>query len=191
MSSSTGVNQNREVTRLLQELIPALKALAGATFEVSAPQLPANLGAGGGIKIEGVVGGVAQPISAVALPLPAGAASETSAALIAARLGTSTRSDTFTTTSSGTTVNCTASPCKSFCIQITTTGVITLWGIVLETSLDGVSFSVALTHATADLTGTLKVTGATLVPALYWRMRCTAITLGAGTNVVAVGLGMP
>ncbi len=37
-------------------------------------RLPAALAAGGGLKVEGVAGGVAQPISAAALPLPTGAA---------------------------------------------------------------------------------------------------------------------
>lgn len=36
--------------------------------------LPAALAAGGGLKVEGVAGGVAQPISAASLPLPSGAA---------------------------------------------------------------------------------------------------------------------
>lgn len=37
-------------------------------------QLPAALAANGGLKVEGVAGGVAQPISAASLPLPSGAA---------------------------------------------------------------------------------------------------------------------
>jgi hypothetical protein len=45
-----------------------------ATQPVSATQLPAALAANGGMKVEGVAGGVAVPVSAAALPLPSGAA---------------------------------------------------------------------------------------------------------------------
>jgi hypothetical protein len=45
----------------------------GGSLTVDSTQLPAALAAGGGLKVEGVVGGVAQPISAASLPLPTGA----------------------------------------------------------------------------------------------------------------------
>ncbi len=46
-------------------------------------RLPAALGAGGGgLKVEGVAGGTAVPVQAAALPLPAGAATEATAAAI-------------------------------------------------------------------------------------------------------------
>lgn len=45
----------------------------GGSFTIDSPQLPAALAAGGGLKVEGVAGGVAQPISAASLPLPTGA----------------------------------------------------------------------------------------------------------------------
>lgn len=45
----------------------------GGSLTVDSAQLPAALAAGGGLKVEGVAGGVAQPISAASLPLPTGA----------------------------------------------------------------------------------------------------------------------
>lgn len=42
-------------------------------LKINSAQLPAALAAGGGLKIEGVAGGVAVPVSAAALPLPSGA----------------------------------------------------------------------------------------------------------------------
>lgn len=44
------------------------------SLTVDSPQLPAALAANGGMKVEGVAGGVAVPISAASLPLPSGAA---------------------------------------------------------------------------------------------------------------------
>lgn len=44
------------------------------SLTVDSPQLPAALAAGGGMKVEGVAGGVAVPVSAATLPLPSGAA---------------------------------------------------------------------------------------------------------------------
>lgn len=46
----------------------------GGSITTDTPQLPAALAAGGGLKVEGVAGGVAVPVSAAALPLPSGAA---------------------------------------------------------------------------------------------------------------------
>jgi hypothetical protein len=44
------------------------------TIPVSSTQLPAALAGNGGLKVEGVAGGVAVPVSAASLPLPSGAA---------------------------------------------------------------------------------------------------------------------
>ena len=54
----------------------------GGSLTVDSPQLPAALAAGGGLKIEGVAGGVVVPISAASLPLPTGAATETTLAAL-------------------------------------------------------------------------------------------------------------
>jgi hypothetical protein len=46
----------------------------GNSFTIDSPQLPAALAANGGLKVEGVVGGVAQPVSAAQLPAALGQA---------------------------------------------------------------------------------------------------------------------
>lgn len=101
------------------------------------------------------------------------------------------RGDTFAATGNGATVDATAAPVKSFALQVTATGAVTSWTVVLETSLDGTTFTVALTHTNVTGSGVTVVTGAALTPSLYWRVRCSAIVLGGGTNVVAAALGMP
>ena len=80
---------------------------AGGSLTIDSAQLPAALAAGGGLKVEGVAGGIpmpvsgtfwqatqpvsgvfwqaTQPISAAALPLPAGASTEATLALIKAK----------------------------------------------------------------------------------------------------------
>ena len=54
--------------------VPAPISDNGGSVTVDSTQLPAALAAGGGLKVEGVAGGVAQPVSATSLPLPTGAA---------------------------------------------------------------------------------------------------------------------
>ena len=65
--------------------MPAIPQAANAdnagSLTVDSPQLPAALGAGGGVKVDG--SGTALPISAAALPLPAGAATQATLALVA------------------------------------------------------------------------------------------------------------
>lgn len=107
-----------------------------------------------------------------------------------ANLMYSTRSDTYTVAANGTTVTVLTNPLKYFSIQCKGTGAAaTAWNIVVEGSLDNVNFSTIATHATADLDGTVKAF-TTPFPVLYFRSRCTAITLGGATNVVATILGV-
>lgn len=101
----------------------------------------------------------------------------------------STRSDTFTSTTSGTTVNCATKPLKWFSISVAQTGTVTAWTVVLEVSLDGANFTTIATHTQASLTGIL-VAAVAATPALYFRARATVITLGLGTSVTATILGM-
>ncbi len=56
------------------------------SLTVDSPQLPAALAANGGLKVEGVAGGVAVPISAASLPLPTDAATQTTLAMVLADL---------------------------------------------------------------------------------------------------------
>lgn len=99
------------------------------------------------------------------------------------------RSDTFTTTGAGTTVDCSSSPKKFFTIQATATGAVTSWSIVLEGSLDNVTFTTLLTHTNVDPgSGGAKFSTAG-TPFLYFRSNCTAFVLGGGTNVIVTILG--
>jgi hypothetical protein len=69
-SANVGTLADADTASTLTGLLKKLKALLSGG-------LPAALAAGGGLKVEGVAGGVAQPVSAVSLPLPTGASTET------------------------------------------------------------------------------------------------------------------
>lgn len=101
----------------------------------------------------------------------------------------STRSDTYTTTANGTTVDVHTSPVKYFTLQVTSTGVVTSWTVVLEGSLDGTNFTTILTHTDVIGNGVVVFIGASTASCLYFRSKCTAIVLGAGTNVIATIIG--
>lgn len=103
-----------------------------------------------------------------------------------------TRSDTFSATASGTTVNLVTTakgPCKWFAIQTTAKGVVTSWTVLLEVSEDGVNWTTAATHTNAIGSGIL-LPSATAYPSLFMRARCSAIVLGLGTNVISTILAM-
>jgi hypothetical protein len=100
------------------------------------------------------------------------------------------RSDTYTATANGTTVDATANPVKYFSIQVKGTGAApTTWDIRLEVSLDGTNFTTIITHATADGDGIVKAL-ASPFPARYFRSRCAGIALGGATNAIATIIGM-
>ena len=99
-----------------------------------------------------------------------------------------TVTSTFTAAASGTT-QFTGFPVSKFALQIKNTGTLTAWNIVVEGSLDGTDFTTLATH----VNGT-NADGATVWvvdrPVLYWRLRCTSITLGGGTNSIARAIAM-
>lgn len=101
-----------------------------------------------------------------------------------------TRSDTFTATGSGTTVDSHLAPVKYFSLSVAETGTVTSWTVVLECSLDDTTFTTVLTHTNTSGSGATVFGGTTAFPCLYFRSRASAITLGAGTNVIATILGM-
>lgn len=109
-----------------------------------------------------------------------------------------TRSDTYTVTGNGTTVDVSAKPCKHFSLQVTGTGAAaTAWNVILEGSLDGTIFTQILQHATSGNNPPFgaRADGETITaqagPFLYFRSRATAtLTLGSATNVVATIVGM-
>jgi hypothetical protein len=107
-------------------------------------------------------------------------------------LDKSSRSDTYTTTANGTAVDVSAQGMSQFAIQCKATGSVTSWTVVLEASLDGTNYVTVLTcDSVADGDGAIVWTGPQRYPALYFRSRCSAITLGAGTNVIATIVGTP
>ncbi len=101
----------------------------------------------------------------------------------------STRTDTFTTVTNGTTVDISAKPMSKFSIQATATGAVTSWNVVLECGNNNSGFTtIATVDSVTNGTGNTQFTSDK--PCLYFRSRMTAITLGGGTNVVVVILGM-
>lgn len=102
----------------------------------------------------------------------------------------STRADTYTTTTSGTTVDIHLKPMKYFSVAVKATGAVTSWSVVLEGSLDNTNFSTILTHTNSAPGDGLILSVTAPFPVLYFRSRCSAITLGGGTNVVTTILGM-
>lgn len=103
----------------------------------------------------------------------------------------STRADTFTTATNGTTLDAHLAPVKYFTLQVVATGAVTSWTVVLEGSLDNVNFTTILTHTNlVPGTPSAMFGGTTATPILYFRSRVSAITLGGGTNVIATILGM-
>jgi hypothetical protein len=104
-----------------------------------------------------------------------------------------TRSDTFTTTGNGTAVDASTRPMRFFGLQVTGTGATaTAWTVVLEGSLDGTTYTTLITHVNGTNSNGATTWGtAVATPILYFRSRCSALTLGSATNVVAVVLGVP
>lgn len=107
-------------------------------------------------------------------------------------LDKASRQETFIATGLGITVDVSAQGMSTFALQVKETGSVTSWTVVLEASLDGINFATILTHTKVDSgDGGIQFTGANRMPALYFRARCTAITLGSGTNVIVNILGLP
>lgn len=121
----------------------------------------------------GVTGGTATTGGAFAVAPPSG-----------------TRSDTYTVPATGVTVTASA-PVKSFSILVKGTGsAATAWNVVLEGSLDNVTFTTILTHTQATGDGVLLSTTTSFTPSLYFRSRLTSITLAPATAIVVTILGM-
>ena len=137
-----------------------------------------------------MAGGVAVPVSGTVAVT--GVATETSVALIAARMAHSTRADSYTGAASGTTVTLTY-PCRDFSIQCKGVGGIpTIWDIRLEGSLDGTNFQQILQHTNATGDGAVLFSGSARSPCLYFRSRSAgAITLGTASAVLATIVGVP
>jgi hypothetical protein len=101
------------------------------------------------------------------------------------------RSDTFTGTGNGTTVDVSGQALSGFGIQVKGTGApAAAWNVVLEGSLDNTNFTTIATHSNlTDSDGKAKPGGG--APWLYFRSRCVSLTLGSATNIVVTILGVP
>lgn len=102
------------------------------------------------------------------------------------------RSDTYTTTATGTAVDGSLRNFKFFGIRVTGTGAApTSWTVVLEVSVDGTTYNTLLTHTnTTDSNGAAQWS-ASPAPGLKFRSRCTALSLGSATNIVVDIIGAP
>jgi hypothetical protein len=111
---------------------------------------------------------------------------------IAAKVGHSSRSDTYTEAGNGTAVNVSTNPRQWFGVQVKGTGAsATSWTVNLQASLDGTNYSTVLTHAnTTDTDGSIAWIS-TPAPALYFRSSVSAVVLGSATNIVVTIVGMP
>lgn len=106
-------------------------------------------------------------------------------------LDKSSRSDTFTGTGNGTSVDVSAQGMTKFSMQVKATGAVTSWTVVLEVSLNGTQWTTIATHDNVVPGDGIMAIVQGPVPALFFRSRCSAITLGGGTNVVVTILGKP
>lgn len=71
-------------------------------------------------------------------------------------------------------------------------GVPTAWHVVAEVSLDGVTYTAVLTHASpAQANGVLVTTGPSYVAANFFRTRCVSVTLGPATSISAILVAKP
>ena len=105
--------------------------------------------------------------------------------MITIQRGRGKRSDTYTASGNGATLNAADAIASSYSIQVVGTGAAaTAWNIVLEGSLDGTNFSTMLTHTETTGNGAVLFAGANLYPSLFFRSRCVSLTLGSATDIV-------
>lgn len=86
----------------------------------------------------------------------------------------------------GETENIIARPCRSFALQVVSTGV-TTWTVLLQGSVDGSTWFTLTTHAHGDGSGTIL--WATDKPVPYVRANVTTIT--GGTSLAVSYAGVP
>lgn len=96
----------------------------------------------------------------------------------------------FAAAGTGAVQDITLNPFKSYSIQcVAVGGAMTSWDVDIECSLDGTNWTAVLNHATADLDGTIKFTGAAMYPARYFRANANDITLDTATALTVNILG--
>lgn len=175
--------------------------LAATIAGVNTPNASQNgeLWVGGGIASDGVDGGFPVKIGALARTSHITAVGNADRVnQVANTVGFAgminmfnNRNDTFTSQTSGTTIDASFNPPKFYAMSVAQTGTVTAWDVRLEGSLDNVTFTQILQHTNATGTGVTVWTAAGAVqPVLYFRARCAGLTLGLGTNVIVTILAM-
>lgn len=99
------------------------------------------------------------------------------------------QTDTFVAPGFGATIDISATPLSNFTILVAPTGAVTLWNVILEGSIDGNNFSPIATHTNLIGANVAIFPGVNSTPCLYFRVNCTTLTLGGGTNIVTTVLG--
>lgn len=100
-----------------------------------------------------------------------------------------TRSDTFSSTGTGTTIDSSSAPVKLFSIQVDISGTVTAWDVRLEGSLDNLNFMQILQHTNTTGDGNIVFSGNSFSPCLYFRARCAGLTGLGGSSLTASILG--
>ena len=100
------------------------------------------------------------------------------------------RSDTFTVTGNGVTIDATMQVPKYYSLQITSTGAVaTAWDVRLEGSNDNVNFTQISQHTNVTGDGVV-VFQSSAQPVLFYRARCAGLTLGTATNIISRIVGV-
>jgi len=103
---------------------------------------------------------------------------------LAALLSAVDGSETFTATGDGTTVRIGGMAARAYSLQVKATGSVTSWTVVLEVSLDDTNWTTVATHDNSTPGDGLMIASTSDMPSGYVRARCSALTLGAGTDIV-------
>lgn len=171
----------------LKALLTTISARLGGSgsIAVTSTQLPAALGANGALKVEGVAGGTAQPVSVASLPLPTGAATQATLASLLAVQGEVLQTDTFTATGSGFTMILAGYAAKYYTLSVFPTGAVTSWDVRMEVSIDGLGWVEVAQHTNVTPGASIPAFSSTPKLARAARARCAGLVLGGGTNVIA------
>jgi len=103
-----------------------------------------------------------------------------------------TRTDSFTVAGAGQTVDTSLRPLSVFSLTVDQIGGVPVsWNIVLEGSLDGISWTTILTHTQLVGTGLTMYSGSNRNPCLFFRSRCAAVALGTASALKTTILGIP
>lgn len=103
----------------------------------------------------------------------------------------STDTHSFTTVTSDTAVDVSDQTLKYWSLQVKGTGAAaTSWTVTLEVSLDGTNYVPILTHTDTSTSDGGIVAMSTPFPALYYRTRVTALTLGSASAISVTAVGM-